>query len=272
MLVSSSGPSPLGLMGLSKEPINTGVRQCIDQLESLLGFKIKDPSNFQGALVHRSYCNEQGMDSLDSYERLEFLGDAVLELTVSAELYRQFPSSTEGQLTKTRSSLVRGRTLARVAERIGLAELLLVGNGVESSGGRQQESVLAAAFEAVTAAIYLDQGMERAQEFILRVMAEELAETNRVGVPPENPKSHLQEYVQRSGLLAPKYRLVGREGPDHGPVFTVEVLINDQVAGTGRGGKKSEAEGNAARAALEFLQAGPLESQAQDQVLPVDPV
>jgi ribonuclease-3 len=193
------------------------------------------------------------LDDTESYERLEFLGDAVLELTVSEELYRRLPDFQEGRLTKTRSSLVRGETLAKVARSLDLGSMLLVGKGVDTTGGRQQESVLAAAFEAVVAAVYLDQGLDRAREFVLGVMATHFAEAAREGPPPENPKSLLQEHLQSQGIQTPKYRLAGSEGPDHGPVFTVEVLVDDEVIGIGRGGKKSEAEVQAARAALEQL-------------------
>ena len=219
----------------------------------MLGFSFKDPSLLRLALVHRSYCNENGLDPSESYERLEFLGDAVLELAVSTELYCRIPDADEGQLTKTRSSLVRRETLAQIARRIDLGSYLLVGKGVESTNGHQQDSVLAAAFEALVAAVYLDQGNEFTRQFILRLIDVELTQVERAGVPPENPKSRLQEMVQGKGLNPPKYRLVSSEGPDHGPIFTVEVLVDGQVVGTGGGGKKSEAEGAAAQAALAAL-------------------
>ena len=219
----------------------------------MLGFSFKDPSLLRMALVHRSYCNENGLDPAESYERLEFLGDAVLELAVSTELYRRFPNADEGQLTKTRSSLVRRETLAQIARRIDLGSYLFVGKGVETSNGRQQDSVLAAAFEALVAAVYIDQGNEFTRQFILRLFEAELAQAEQADGPPENPKSILQEMVQGQGLNPPTYNLVSSEGPDHGPVFTVDVLVDGQVVGTGAGGKKSEAEGAAAQAALAAL-------------------
>ena len=219
----------------------------------MLGFSFKDPSLPCLALVHRSYCNENGLDPSESYERLEFLGDAVLELAVSTELYRRFPKADEGELTKTRSSLVRRETLAQIARRIDLGNYLLVGKGVDTSNGHQQDSVLAAAFEALVAAVYLDQGNEFTRQFIIRLIDVELTQVERAGGPPENPKSKLQEMVQRQGLNLPEYRLVSSEGPDHGPVFTVEVLVDGRVVGAGAGGKKSEAEGAAAEAALAAL-------------------
>ena len=221
--------------------------------DSLLGFRFRDPSLFRRALTHRSHCNEKELDATESYERLEFLGDAVLELTVSDHLYRQFPGADEGQLTKARSWLVRGEALAQVARRWGLGERLLVGRGVEASGGRDQDSVLAAAVEAVIAAVYLDQGMETAREFISINMIDELASMSLAGPPPENPKSRLQELLQGQGFPTPAYRETGRKGPDHSPVFSVEAVVGDQVLGKGEGGKKSEAERAAALDALRKL-------------------
>jgi len=222
-------------------------------LEHKLGFSFKDPSLLHQALVHLSYCNENGLDQSESYERLEFLGDAVLELSVSTELYLRFPNADEGELTKTRSSIVRRETLAQIARRIDLGSYLFVGKGIESSSDSQLESVLAAAFEALVAAVYIDQGNEFTRALILRLIEPELTQAEQMEGPPENPKSQLQELTQGQGLKPPTYELVSSEGPDHGPVFTVNVLVNGQVVGTGAGGKKSEAEGAAARSALAAL-------------------
>lgn len=235
-------------MGLSRRPSPIG------HLESLLGFRFRDPSLFQRALTHSSFCNEQGLESTESYERLEFLGDAVLELAVSEELHSRFPDFLEGHLTKTRSALVCGETLATIARSLDLGPLLLVGKGVDATGGRENESVLAAALEALVAAVYLDQGINQARSFVLEAMSDHLAAAVSVGPPADNPKSRLQEHLQARGLSPPEYRMVGSEGPDHGPVFTVEVLVDGQVFGTGRGGKKSQAEREAAREALELLE------------------
>ena len=252
MSASSSVPSPRGPMESSRDQKSPN-RASINALESVLGFSFKDPSLLRQALVHRSYCNENGLDPSESYERLEFLGDAVLELAVSTELYRRFPDADEGRLTKIRSSLVRRETLSQIARRMDLGSYLLVGKGFETTNGRQQHSVLAAAFEALVAAIYIDQGNEFTRQFILRLLDFELVQAEQEGGPPENPKSVLQEMVQGRGLDPPKYNLVSSEGPDHGPVFTVDVLVDGQVVGTGAGGKKSEAEGAAAQAALATL-------------------
>ena len=215
-----------------------------------MGLKFRDPQLLRQALVHRSYLNEQGGPPTDSYERLEYLGDAVIELTVSTELYRRFPTLSEGELTKSRAALVCGEALAGVARRLKLGEFLLLGKGEEATGGRRRDTILAAAFESVVAAVYLDHDFDHASRFVLQAMEPELEEFFRQGSPPENPKSRLQEYVQALGRPAPLYRLVSTEGPDHQPVFTVEVMLEDEAMGEGRGGNRADAERSAAEEAL----------------------
>jgi ribonuclease-3 len=226
---------------------------AIDNLETTLGLRFKDQGLLHQALVHRSYLNEQGGSPLDSYERMEFLGDAVLGLVISAELYRRLPQLSEGELTKGRAALVCRESLSQVAQRLGLGNYLLLGKGEESTGGRERDSILAAVFESLVAAIYLDQGQDQAQQFILQVMEEEVRDFCQQGASPENPKSQLQEHLQSLGAPAPHYQTVAKEGPDHTPVFTVEVLKGDEVIGAGRGSKKSDAERAAARDALARL-------------------
>ncbi len=227
-----------------------------DRLEKILGLRFRDRDLLRQALAHRSFLNEQDGSPMDSYERMEFLGDAVLELVVSNELYQRLPDLNEGELTKARAALVCGESLSQLAQTLSLGEFLLLGKGEEASGGRQRESLLAAAFEAVVAAIYLDQGYGQARQFILDALADQLEEFCRRGAPPENPKSQLQEYFQGLGRPSPRYRLVSAEGPDHSPLFTIEAVVEDQVVGTGQGGKKAEAERAAALDAL-----GRVESQ-----------
>lgn len=225
------------------------------QPEAVLGLEFKDRRLLDHALVHGSYANEQGWPPSSSYERLEYLGDAVLELVVSDELYRRRPDLSEGELTKGRSALVQRETLAQVAERCRLGELLRLGKGEETTGGRQRESTLAAVFEAVVAAVYLDRGYAGAQIFVLKTMARELEGFLGGNIPRENAKSSLQEFVQGQGRPAPQYRLLSCEGPDHGPVFTVEVVVEDEVLGVGHGGSKAGAERTAADNALTRLAA-----------------
>ena len=223
------------------------------RLEADLGLKFKDRRLLEQALVHGSYANEQGWPLSSSYERLEYLGDAVLDLVVSDELYRRRPDLSEGELTKGRAALVRGKTLAQVAERCLLGGYLKLGKGEDANGGRRRESTLAAVFEAVTAAVYLDRGYTEARQFVLKTMTPELEEFVGGAVPRENAKSSLQELVQGLGKSAPSYRLLSSEGPDHGPVFTVEVVVEEEVLGVGQGGSKAGAERTAAENALARL-------------------
>ncbi len=222
-------------------------------LESILGLTFRNRQLLEQALVHRSSINERGWSPTDSYERMEYLGDAVLELVVSEDLYRRFPDLSEGELTKVRSGLVCGESLAQVARRLNLGDSLLLGKGEEATGGRLRDSTLAAVFEALVAAVYLDRDYAEARRFVLRVMAEELEGSFRLGRLPENPKSSLQEYVQGQGLPAPIYRVVSSQGPDHEPVFIVEALVAGEVIGVGHGGNKAGAERTAAEIALHRL-------------------
>ena len=223
------------------------------RVESALGQRFQAPDLLEQALVHRSFLNEQGGAPAYSYERMEFLGDAVLGLVVAAELYRFYPELTEGELTKSRAALVRRETLAGVARRLGLGECVVLGKGEEATGGRDRDSTLAAVFEAVVGAVYLDRDYEEARQFVLRVMAEELSTSFQQVSPPEDPKSRLQEYLQALGHSSPRYRLVAAEGPDHNPIFTVEALAEEEILGVGQGHKKVDAERAAARDALDKL-------------------
>lgn len=224
---------------------------AIEDLESNLGLTFKDQGLLKQALVHRSYLNEHGGSPLDSYERMEFLGDAVLELIVSTELYHKLPGITEGELTKGRSFVVCRPSLARAARRLSMGKHLSLGKGELESGGQDKESILEEAFESVVAAIYLDQGYEAARGFALRALGPEIEDIGRRRGRIENPKSRLQEMVQGMGLSTPHYRLVSTEGPDHQPVFTVEVLVDERVLGLGKGSKKTDAERAAAEVALD---------------------
>lgn len=222
---------------------------------SVLGLDFEDQGLLRQALVHRSYLNEHPDSPLESYERMEFLGDAVLELAVSTALYDRLPSLSEGELTKLRSHLVCGESLAAAARSIGLGDTLLLGRGEETTGGRSRHTILAAAFEALVAAVFLDRGYQHARDFVLETLAGPLEKACRDGAPRENPKSALQELLQGMGEPAPTYRLSGASGPDHRPVFTVEALLGGEVIGRGEGGRKSDAERAAAQNALDRRQA-----------------
>lgn len=221
-------------------------------LQEILGVSFNDSSLLEQSLVHSSYINEVSGVALGSNERLEFLGDAVLGFVVADKLYQGFPSLAEGDMTKLRSALVRRDTLARIAQDVRLGDYLYLGKGEESSGGRRKTANLAGAMEALIAAIFLDQGLAVAGDFILSLLAKELPQviTQNVGV---DYKSQLQELVQSRERLTPIYRIVEATGPDHDRRFTVEVMVGDTVLGKGSGKSKKLAETDAARSALERL-------------------
>jgi len=225
----------------------------IDKLQEILEVKFTDTSLLEQSLIHRSALNENDDLTLGSYERLEFLGDAVLDLVVSQELYTRCLDLDEGGLSKGRSNLVRGSTLAVIAQELTLGEFLILGKGYSDSGGRTTESNLAAAYEAVVAAIYLDQGLNCARDFIIRTYGMRLDDLTSIGTEASNYKSLLQEHYQAIGQASPTYTVISIEGPDHDPVFTIQVTVEETTIGTGSGTRKSEAEQNAASDALRKL-------------------
>ena len=224
-------------------------------IERALGLRFKDRNLLDMALVHPSYLNEARPDaqSAGSYQRLEFLGDAVLGLAVTQELFARCPDLSEGQLTKLRSSLVKGDALADIARHLELGQHLRMGRGEDSTGGRDRDSNLAATFEALIGALFLDRGYDTAREFVIRKMGAKLEEVLTRGAP-EDPKSRLQELVQGMGEESPRYLLIDEEGPDHHKSFDVEVVVDGRVMGRGRGRRKLDAERQAANAALARLQ------------------
>jgi ribonuclease III len=222
-------------------------------LERHLGTKFHNPNLLQQSLVHRSYLNEMPDSGLESNERLEFLGDAVLGLVVASKLYDDYPDEPEGQLTELRVALVRRDTLARVAKSLSLGDYLFLGRGEEAAGGRGRPSNLSAAYEAVVGAVFVDGGLQKARRFVLNSLAAEYRELPK-GRALANPKSQLQELLQARFQKAPVYRLLRDEGPDHSKVFTVEVWGGKQPLGTGQGKSKQQAEKEAARDALEKIE------------------
>jgi ribonuclease-3 len=218
-----------------------------ESLEETLGFHFKKPALLKLALTHRSYIYETAGVGLSSNERLEFLGDSILAFISADYLYRAFPALSEGELSDLRASLVRGVTLATFAREIELEKFLLMGKGEQSS--EVSERVLASAFEAVLGAMYLDQGIEIVQQFLLpklEPLAQNIVSKNLF----KDQKSLFQEQAQAHVGITPSYRLVSQEGPSHKREFTVEALIGDEVAGKGQGRNKQAAEQEAARAAL----------------------
>jgi len=222
----------------------------IKDLETAIGYRFQNIQLLQNALTHSSYANERWHNSLLSNERLEFLGDSVLGMLVAEYLYSTFPQRPEGELTRMRADMVCERTLAAVANRIGLGEHLLLGHGEDRLGGRNRDSILADAVESVIAACFLDGGMEAAKKFVQQFI---LVEVPVSKLHNADYKTALQELVQQKKNQTISYVLVGESGPDHDKKFDVEVKLNGTVVGTGYGSSKKRAEQMAARAAIEKL-------------------
>jgi ribonuclease III len=221
-------------------------------LQNTLGMSFNNPSLLELAMIHSSFINENPGIAPASNERLEFLGDAVLGLVVAEKLYHDYPESDEGELTRLRSALVRKEMLAQIAGDISLGEYLSLGIGEEGGGGRSKPANLAGAFEALIAAIYMDQGLTAAKTFILKLFGTEMLAQARLGAGTDY-KSKLQEVMQAERQITPGYHLVEAVGPDHAKKFTVEVIIGDEVLGRGTGKSKKSAEMEAARITLERL-------------------
>ncbi len=223
----------------------------IAELEAVLGHAFRDPRFLAQALMHSSRLPERAADDpVESNEKLEFLGDAVLELLVSEELVRAFPNWSEGQLSKSRARLVNATALSLAAQRLGLGHYLRLGRGEEKTGGRLKPALQADAYEAVIAAIYLDAGLEAARRFVLKSLVEGAlaAEAERLG--RTDHKSVLQELLQSRGVGPCRYHIVDESGPDHEKTFRVEVRIPGEITAVGTGRTKKEAEQSAATAAL----------------------
>lgn len=222
----------------------------IGSLQAALNVKFKNPALLEHALIHSSYLNEYPGAMPAANERLEFLGDAVLDFIVTEKLYQDSPDLAEGEMTRIRSVLVQQETLAQVAKRLKLGDYLYLGKGEEAGGGRQKPANLAGVFEAIIAAIFLDQSLAVTRELVLRLLAEELQEVVGRGKGIDY-KSQLQELIQSKYRSSPDYRTIQAIGPDHDKLFTVEVMIGDKVLGKGSGKSKKRAETEAARHALE---------------------
>lgn len=221
----------------------------LSKLEKKLGVTFKNPSLLQEALTHRSYLNEI-KEPLASNERLEFLGDAVLELCVSHYLFDTYPSYPEGKLTSLRSSIVNTKMLADVAKKLGLGNYLFLSKGEEAGGGRNNSSLLADVFEAVLGAVYLDGGREKVEKILTKFVFLEAANIEKNGLYYDY-KSLLQEKAQERYRFTPIYTVIKEEGPDHAKTFYSAVLIDKLKIGEGKGKSKQEAEQAAAKAALE---------------------
>jgi ribonuclease-3 len=224
-------------------------------LQERIGYKFENEELLVRALTHSSYSNESGLKNHHIYcnERLEFLGDSVLSIITSNYLYKRFAECPEGELTRMRAEVVCERALSGYSEKIELGKCLLLGVGEEKNNGRQRKSILADAFEALLAAIYLDageSGMTTVEKFLLPFISEEIDKIGKSNGFNGDPKTLLQQFVQQAEGDFLEYVVVGASGPDHMKIFSVEAKLNPNVIGRGTGRSKREAEQNAAREAL----------------------
>jgi len=219
----------------------------LDSLERILNYRFNDKHLLFRALCHSSFTNEHGLPGQFSNERLEFLGDSVIELAVSNFLYSEYPDYTEGDLTKARALLVSRRSLAQIASSAGMGNFVLLGKGERISGGRRKQSILAGAFEALIGAVFLDSGFETAQDMVISFMRESLKKLSLRGLG--DFKSELQEFAVKEFKCAPEYS-VKYKGPAHSRTFYAKVSIAGFVFGPVEGSSRKEAEQGAARAAL----------------------
>ena len=230
-------------------------------LEAQVGYHFRNPAFLARALTHSSILPELRAEQpageappLENNERLEFLGDSVLQLLASEHLLKMFPDWSEGQLSKSRARIVNAHALCAAARRLRLGEHLRLGRGEEKTGGREKPAILADAFEAVVAAIYLDGGLPAARDMLERVLFVHALEERGERLADSDRKSALQEFLQGRGQSPAQYRLKSESGPDHQKVFQVEVWVNGDRLARGEGSTKKEAEQRAAQSALEMLQ------------------
>jgi ribonuclease-3 len=228
--------------------------ESISALQQQMGVTFRDPALLHRALTHASYLNENPHCGWGDNQRLEFLGDAVVDFIAAEYLIQHFPDWQEGQLTAMRAEFVRSETLAAFAEEIGLGDHLLLGRGEEAGGGRTRSAMLGDALEALLGALYLDQGLRTVRQFILPFLQRHL-DSSGSGTPLRDAKSRLQEWAQASLHETPSYATVRETGPDHSKLFTVEVRIAGQLRGQGEGSSKQAAEQAAAQNALDGISA-----------------
>ena len=221
-------------------------------LEAGIGVRFQDKSLLSRALTHRSFLNENPDAALEDNERLEFLGDAVLDFIVGAYLYHRFPEMDEGQLTSLRAALVRAKTLADFARQLDMGAYVKLGYGEAENGGRERVPILCATFEAVVGAMYLDQGLAPVEMLVKRLVAPALDEILADSLHID-AKSEFQVWAQAQFNITPRYRVIDSQGPDHAKIFTTEVIVGDKVWGTGSGRSKQRAAQAAATQALEAV-------------------
>lgn len=221
--------------------------------EKKLGYKFKKPALLKKALTHKSYTNEMKLSPLEHNERIEFLGDAVLELAISHLLMETFQDQPEGELSKLRAAIVNENQLAELARKIGLGGFLYLGRGEDQTGGREKPSLLSDAYEAVLGAIYLDRGLKKAFGVVEKHYVDIIERVGKEGFAKDY-KTRLQEVVQARFHSVPRYQLVRAVGPDHSKIFEVSLYVQEELYSVGRGTSKKSAEQDAAKQALEKLQ------------------
>jgi ribonuclease III len=224
----------------------------LSNLQQILAYTFNDTNLLNNALIHRSFVNENPAHSYKDNERLEFLGDAVIGLCLSDMLIKKFPDYAEGQLSKLRAYVVNEHSLADLARKLNIGDYLLLGKGEEGSGGRTKNSILSNAFEAVTAAIYLDRGFKEVYKFLRRIFAP-LIEEETKSLTYRDYKTALQEICQNRFKETPKYTLIRETGPDHDKIFEISLAVAGTITAAGTGKSKKEAEQRAAQKALEEL-------------------
>jgi len=234
---------------VSEEPLPPEHKQRLEKLKGIINTEVDNPFLFIRALRHRSILAEDEYISTDSYERLEFLGDTVLDLIVTEIIFEKFPDENEGFLTKLRAKLVKGDVLAEYANHLNLNELLVIGERARGQGIEFSKSVLADVFEALVGAIYIDQGYTRASSFVADVI-DKYVDFERIIDTLDNYKSMLLEYAQAQKYEIPTYEVVSESGPGHDKTFTVRVFVDNREMGRGEGKSKKQAEQQAARVAL----------------------
>jgi len=213
----------------------------LDQLQNKINFQFKDSEKLNQALIHRSFLNEGGRGSVQSNERYEFLGDAILELWISDALFKKFPEFDEGKLTNLRALIVCTKNLAEVSEKIKLGDYLFLSKGEERHGGRQNQSILADTFEALTGAIYLDSDIYQAFNFLDQQLNKSIIKFSSKKIL-KDPKSVFQEIAQAKKGITPTYKTISESGPDHQKTFEVGVYVDDQLVATGKGNSKQKAQ------------------------------
>ncbi len=216
-----------------------------------LGIKFNNPKLLEQAFTHRSYLNET-KESLESNERLEFLGDSILSFVITSYIYKLRPKDAEGDLTNLRSYIVKTKSLAEAAQNLGLGEMLKLSKGEEQGGGRQNIQLLANTYEALIGAVFMDAGIEAAKKLIDETLLPNFQKELQMG-PPKDAKSNLQEITQEKTKQSPQYKILETRGPDHAKQFVIGVFINGKEMGKGEGFSKQEAEEIAATQALEKL-------------------